>query len=158
MCERKIPYATKGSLNGSPSPCGSRFRDKYRVFLNERGYKTIEKVGETDIQELINSYADSVDLHKILEKCMLTGDTSALQIVQGVYADLTGYPADSRVAHDLMLKSRLVYEGLPSAQRALYPTFDDFMEVFANADNIKAFVDSMKAPATTSEGGEVNES
>ena len=90
---------------------------------------------------------------------MVSGDLSALQRVQGVFADITGYPPDARAAHDIILKSRLVYEGLSDSQKAMYTSFEDFMETFANEENISAFIETMNlaAPAAA-EGGENNES
>lgn len=154
----KIPFAFNGRIEGFANRSGSRFRDKMHLVFDERGRRHLEKVGETDAYQLIQSYRDSCDLHKILERCMETGDVSALQRVQGVYSDITGYPCDSRAAHDLMVKSRLVYEGLSTKQKALYPTFDDFMDVFATPENIEAFIETMKPaePAAAASEGSVN--
>lgn len=157
----KIPFAFNGRSEGFACRSGSRLRDKMHLVFDERGRRHLEKVGETDAYQLIQSYRDSCDLHKILERCMETGDVSILQRVQGVYYDITGLPCDSRAAHDLMVKSKLVYEGLTAKQKALYPTFDDFMDVFATPENIEAFIETMKPAepaAASSEGSVTNES
>ena len=131
MNERKLCSAFKRDIQGSTCSSGSRFRDKFAVVFTSRGGKHLEKVGDTNQYQMIQSHRDSCDLHKILERCMSTGDLSALQKMQGVFTDLTGYPADSRAFYDVMHKAKFIYEGLDTKVKSLYPTFDSFLENFA---------------------------
>ena len=160
MNERTLRSAFERDFQGFTCSSGSRFRDKFAVVYNSRGGKHLEKVGEANQYEMIQSHRDSCDLHKILERCMSTGDLSALQRMQGVFTDLTGYPADSRAFYDVMHKAKFIYEGLDTKVKSLYPSFDAFLENFANQQNISAFLESVteKVNVTPSEGGENNES
>lgn len=143
------------------SGSGSRFVDKMSVVVDSRGNRSLEKVGETDQYEVIQSYRDSTDLKRILERVMQTGDVSLLQKAQGVYTDVTGFPCDSRVAHDLLSHAKFVYEGLDQRMKVLYSTFEDFLEAFATQENIELFAKNaqgLNPGEVQSEGGEVSES
>ena len=147
MRERTVYNGLQKVPSVKPGNPGSRFRDKMQLCYDPHGGRHLEKVGETDVYSLIQSYAEQVDLQKILERCMQTGDVSVLQRCQGVFTDTTGLPTDSRAAHDLIAHSRFVYEGLSAAQKIKYPTFDDFMEAFATPENIKVLVGDLTPSA-----------
>lgn len=130
---------------GRSTPTGSRIADKMSVICGECGERYLEKTGETDLYAYIQSFREEVDLKKIIERCMISGDMSMLQRVQGVYCDVTGLPADARTAHDILNHSRQVYESLDQKVKARYKGFDEFLEAFANEENLKKFID-LNAP------------
>lgn len=119
---------------------GSRFRDKIACVRDERGLKVLKKVGEVDVQEMINSHREACDLQKILERCMANGTADQLAFVQRGITDYTGLPSDPRKVQDLLRDCRFVYEGLSVQQKIHYPTFDDFLEAFSTQQNISQFV------------------
>lgn len=130
----KRPFENSESVY---TPCGSRIHDKMQLVHLDAGGYALEKVGETDLQALIDSYAESCDLQKILERCMVTGDVSVLQKVQGVFADMSNMPLDLRAAHDLLNHSRLFYESLSKEQKARYTSFEDFLESSLDPEAVK---------------------
>lgn len=159
MRERKVYNGLQDSPDVKSGRCGSRFRDKMCPVVGKRGGRHLEKVGETDQYAIIQSYKDSVDLQKMIERCMSTGDVSILQKAQGIFTDISGLPCDARAAHDLVAKSRLVFEVLTPQQKIKYPTFDDFLEAFASQDSIMKFISDSAAPdSAVPEGGENIES
>lgn len=140
MRERKIPYQVDGYHERFYACSGSRYRDKNAVVFDERGNKTVKKVGEVDAYQMIQSFREACDLKKILERCMADGTADQLAMIQRQCFDITGLPADARAAHDLIKDCRFVYEGLSPKQKFLYPTFDDFLQAFSNQHNIAQFV------------------
>ena len=72
------------------APVGSGLRPVYKK-VTEDGHAVLKKVGETDQQALINSYADECDVNRIVARCA-AGDYSALARVQGLYTDISGMP------------------------------------------------------------------
>lgn len=157
MSERKLFERIAPSSERKSCCSGSRFSDKMHLVYDERGRKHLEKVGETDNYALIQSYRDSCDLSKILQKCLDTGDASLLQRAQGVFSDLTGMPTDLRQAQQILTKARVEYEGLNLKVKALYPTFESFLEAFSTKENLQQYYSAV-TPETPSEGGSVNES
>lgn len=143
------PYEFSNSRRSSP--VGSRIADKMSVVCGDRGNRYLKKTGETNLYDYIQSFKDEVDLNKIIDRCMMTGDVSLLQRVQGVYLDVTGMPTDNRTAQDILNHSRQIYESLDSKVKAHYNGFEDFLEAFANEDNFKKFVGLVNPVETVTE-------
>lgn len=148
--ERIIRHAYDEYNQRCTTPAGRRIADKMSVICGNSGERYLEKTGETDLYSYIQSFREEVDLKKIIERCMISGDISMLQRVQGVYMDVTGMPADTRTAHDILNHSRQVYESLDSKVKAHYQGFDDFLEAFANEENFKKFIDLAQMSDTSS--------
>lgn len=73
---------------------GSRFVEIYHPVIDkETGHYELEvdPMQTKDIYEEIQSYKDSCDIHKIVERYR-AGDVDVLQRVQGMYGDLTVVP------------------------------------------------------------------
>lgn len=102
---------------------GRRTRDQMSVVDDGPRGKHLEKVGETDQYQVIQSFRDEVDIKKIVERCVASGDMSLLQRVQGVYTDTTGLPKDLMSMENL----RLQVEGLYDAQSAEYKAQHDLL-------------------------------
>lgn len=138
-------------------PSGSRYADKMQLVSCPEGGEALEKVGETDLQELINSYAESCDLHKILERCMQTGDYSILAKTQGVFADISTLAGDLRAMHDTMNHAKLFYETLTNAQKARFTSFEDFL---VSSFDLNKFIEKLNpsVQSSTEKAGVNNES
>lgn len=163
MSERGIYTALERDFPRQFSPTGCRFRDKISVARDKDGNRYLEKTGQTDAQELINSHRDGCDVRSILERCMVTGDLSPLQKMQGTYGDTTAFRNDPQFMHAVMARARTTFEGLSPSVKAHYSTFEDFLEAFATPENMKVFSDKINkifdTPASADPvGGEVNES
>lgn len=63
-------------------------------WLNETSEPKIIKTGKINIQEKIDSYADDVDIYKILARVAASGDDSILCEAQGVYGDFSAVPTN----------------------------------------------------------------
>lgn len=61
----------------------------------------------------IAKQAKGTDLKSLVLQCARTGDFSPLDAHPGVYADITGYPEDTIVAHNNIIKGQEVLESLP---------------------------------------------
>lgn len=165
MSVRKFSKPYDGLRQRCFSGVGSRFADKMCAVVDSRGNRHLEKVGETDIYQLIQSFRDSTDLQRILERVMQSGDVSLLQKAQGIYADITGLPCEPRVAHDLLNHAKFAYESLDQRMKVMYSSFDDFLEAFATKENFELFAKNAQSlnpnitnGTTVPEGGAINES
>lgn len=61
-------------------------------WLNETSFPKIVQTGVVDVQEKIQSYAEDVDIYKILERFAYSGDTTLINRSQGVYTDVSNIP------------------------------------------------------------------
>lgn len=136
---------------------GRRCRDQMCVVDDGPNGKHLEKVGETDQYQVIQSFRDEVDIKKIVERCAASGDMSMLQRVQGVYTDTSGLPKDLMSMENL----RLHVEGLYDAQSADYKAQHDLLtfveETLSQALNAPVGGSTPVSGDPNSEGGELNE-
>lgn len=97
-------------------------------------YELIES-GREDLYASIQSHADSVDIHVILDR-YARGDVGALSRVQGVYADVTGVPGTYAEMLNLVVAGEAQFNSLPLETRAKFDhsyakwiaAMDDFQE------------------------------
>lgn len=113
--------------NQSYCPCGSGERDRYVKDLSEIPPR-LKKVGTTNQQALIQSYADECDVNRIVARYE-AGDISVLGRVQGIYADVTGYPDNSIEALNLGNTVKSLWDNLSLEEQAKYGS----QEAFVNA-------------------------
>lgn len=118
-------------VHRSPSrrPCGSgeRKRPIYQRQCETGKEATLVKVGESDLQDFIQSFADECDVSRIVQR-YANGDSSVLQRVQGVYCDVVGVPTDLTTAFQTVSAARAYYETLPEAARRDFGSLGKFLD------------------------------
>ena len=75
------------------SPSGSKYLDKYALQVDKKtGYEFLAKTGEvTDVYARIQADYPSTDINILMERFAL-GETEAINIKDGFYADVTDMP------------------------------------------------------------------
>lgn len=118
-------------VHRSPSrrPCGSgeRKRPIYQRQCEAGKEAALVKVGESDLQDYIQSFADECDVSRIVQR-YANGDTSVLQRLQGVYCDVAGIPTDLTTAFQTVSAARAYYETLPEAARREFGSLGKFLD------------------------------
>ena len=107
-----------------PCPSGSPLKDEFQL-VTEGNNMTLKKVGTINIQKKIESYRDSVDLGKMIERYK-RGDTSALNRGNGgFYADVSDMSSDlaeqienQRVAAEYIVQAQNAAETKEKADKA----------------------------------------
>lgn len=110
-----------------PSPTGERKRPIYQRKCEVGKAATLVKVGETDLQDYIQSFADECDVNRIVQR-YANGDATVLQRVQGVYTDIAGVPTDLTTAFETVSAARAYYESLPEAARREFGSLGKFLD------------------------------
>lgn len=67
-------------------------KDENGEWLNDSSFPKIVQTGYIDVQEKIQSYADDVDIYKILERFAYSGDTTLINRSHGIYTDVSDIP------------------------------------------------------------------
>lgn len=112
-----------------PCPTGERKRPIFQRKCEVGKAPTLVKVGETDIQDYIQSFADECDVNRIVER-YINGDASVLQRMQGVYSDVAGVPTDLTTAFETVSAARAYYDSLPDAARREFGSLGKFLDSF----------------------------
>lgn len=112
----RTQYSSMKTVFSNP---GKRMKVVYELKVNERGKRGIEKVGETDLQQAIDSEFPSVDLNMVLKR-LENGDTDALEKVKGFYADVAALPVDMRSIMEMNEQASKIFNEMPDSYRKLY--------------------------------------
>lgn len=99
---------------------GSRMENEYKVVKDDDGDTVLKKVGEYCLYDQIQSYKDSCDLNKIIEKFKITGDPSLLMQKQTFYADVTEYPKSYAEMLQTYQAAKEFFYSLPVDDRAKF--------------------------------------
>lgn len=125
------------------SRAGDRIQPEYVMVIKEDGTKTLEKSGCTDVQALINSHKDSVDINLIMAR-VKNGETDLLERAKGFYADVTELPCNLQDAMNLGLQGERFFDSLPPEIRE---NFSSAVDMINNPERLfKAIEDMSKVP------------
>lgn len=124
------------SRSRRPCDSGDRKRPIYQRHCESGKESKLVKVGESDLQDYIQSFADECDVTRIVQR-YANGDTTVLQRVQGVYTDVSGVPSDLTTAFQTVSAARAYYEQLPEAARREFGSLGKFLDsiVTLSTDN-----------------------
>lgn len=126
---------------------GKRFKDEFQLRIVD-GIEELVKVGETDFYEYIQSHKDSVDIHKILERCALIDDYSMLNKMPTTFMDTTGMPSNLMEAYQQIQDAKNFFDQMPVSIKEKYDNnanafiMDIGSKNFMN--NVSEFLDTIK--------------
>lgn len=126
---------------------GNRMKDEMQLRVVD-GYEKLVKVGESDLYEEIQSHRDSVDINKILERCLNTGDFSVLNVMPSRFMDTTSMPKTLAEAHSMIKDAENYFNKLPVEIKNQYN--NSFVEFVSDLGTnhfenvVKSFVESTK--------------
>lgn len=93
-----------------PAPTGAATEPELMLNIDGCGY--LEQVGERRSYELIQSYKQESDINYLVQRYM-SGDTSVLHRVQGLYTDITDAPESLIEAQERIKTAERIYNTLP---------------------------------------------
>jgi hypothetical protein len=109
-----------------PNNPGNRFEPEYKERYDDRGQPYLEKVGEVDTYEKIQSYKDECDVMAILSR-YAAGDESVLA-KPGWYIDTSRLPKTYTEYMNMMNEKREEFNQLPlSIRQAFGMNFENWM-------------------------------
>lgn len=93
-------------VNGNP------IKTEFALRLVDGNYKLV-RVGSSSLYDSIQSHADSVDIHKILERCALANDYSVLNRMPAEFMDVTNMPKTLAEAHAMIQDAKNYFDKMP---------------------------------------------
>lgn len=140
-----------------PSKSGEKLVDEFKLTYNDDGTQEVIVCGKRDIYAEIQSHADSVDIHKIIEMCIVTGNEEPLYKTKGFYGDLVGMPKTYAEALQKAAEAEHLWSQLPTDVKE---KFDNSVEKFFATAFSKEWIEKIgikeDEPKIESEG-DVNE-
>lgn len=132
---------------------GSGIKTEYQLRIDKDTKEEIlEPVGKTSLYDYIQSHADSVDIHKILERCALLDDYSYLNRMPAQFMDLTEMPENLAEAHAMIQDAKNMFDRMPTSVKESY--HNNFVEFISGIGSEKfykvvgEYVDSIKKPVS----------
>lgn len=92
---------------------GDPVKITYTPQLDEHGHLELLATGKEDWYGYIQSHAESVDIHLILDRFARTGDESLFSRIQGVYGDFTTVPTSYMDLLNTVIKGEQYFDSLP---------------------------------------------
>lgn len=105
-------------------------KQNYEVVVLPDGSFNLIESDKTDLQEYIDSFAESVSIEHIMAMCA-AGDTSVLSKTQGAYLDTTVMPKTYRDMLDTVINGRAKFDALPVDVKQKFD--NDFQKWFSDA-------------------------
>ena len=106
---------------------GSPIKVVYGGKYDANGRVVLEKKGEENLYDYIQSFRDSVDLNVILAR-FSNGDVEALNKAQGFYADVTDFPKNMADALNRINQAEEMFKSLPLEIRQKFDcSFEQFL-------------------------------
>lgn len=119
------PYEDEKPL-ALPNEPGNRFEPEYKERYDDRGQPYLEKVGEVDTYEKIQSYKDECDVMAILSR-YAAGDESVLA-KPGWYIDTSKLPQTYTEYMNMMNEKKEQFNKLPlNVRQAFGMNFENWM-------------------------------
>lgn len=123
-----------------PANSGERFKALYTPVFDKDGNFELQVSGKEDLYAFIQSHAESVDIHVILER-FARGDVSALSKVQGTYGDFTTVPKTYAELLNSVIQGEQYFLSLPVEVRAKFD--HDFHKWMISMDNMPDWLSKM---------------
>lgn len=120
---------------------GSPIKTLYGPVFDKDGVMSLQETGKHNLYAEIQSHADSVDIHVLLQQYAQDGDEGIFSRLQGAYGDFTQMPKTFAEALNVMLAAEQYFNGLPVETRAQF------------GHSFQQFIASMDAPDWTSRMG-----
>lgn len=114
------------------TPAGDPIVPEYIGRYDENGILVLDKIGEHNLYDEIQSHAESVDLNNIIRRYE-NGEVDVLARAQGVFADITQAPKTYAEMLNLLRCAEEIFDQLPSDIRA---QFDNSFEKFFAQDGM----------------------
>lgn len=114
---------------------GDPVKTIYSPVFDDEGNFDLQPSGEEDLYAYIQSHAESVDIHVILER-FARGDVTALSKVQGTYGDFTTIPKTYAELLNSVIQGEQQFMSLPVETRAKFGhDFRKWMAAMDDMDN-----------------------
>lgn len=126
---------------------GSPVKIEYQLRVVDNQMQLVE-TGKSDLYGYIQSHADSVDIHKILERCALLDDYSLLNRMPAQFMDVTAMPTNLAEAYSQVKDAQNFFDRMPTDIKEKYN--NNFIEFIADigsekfSKNVSEFLDSIK--------------
>lgn len=123
--------------NKRSSVTGSAYQIEYQLVIDDDGHEKLKPNGMTNLHDEIQSHRASVDINLIIER-FTAGDDSALNAMNGFYADITELPKDLMNLMNMNLEGERLFNQMPTEVKDVFG--NSYLQFLAHPEELKRFV------------------
>lgn len=123
---------------------GRGMQKKYRMTIDLNGHKYLEEDGEVNLYEKIQESLEETKIENIVRRAV-GGDTQALNVMHGVYADVTNAPRTFAEMQQAVITATEEFRKLPVEIRE---KFGHSVEQFVAEYGTSGWLEKLKVPET----------
>lgn len=113
---------------------GNPIKDVYEARYDKDGVLDLHVSGQEDLYGYIQSHADSVDIHVLLER-FVNGETDVLSRAQGFYMDASDLPKTYSEVLNSVIAGEQAFNSLPAEVKQRFGnSFSQWMSSFDSPD------------------------
>lgn len=151
--EWRNKYDSTESFETEP---GSPLEPVYTPIINkETGAIDLEQTGVKNLYDEIQSHAESVDIDKIIERYMMTGDESILNKRIGSYIDVSDMPRNYTELLQRLVVAEREFDSMPEDIRRNYNSIEEYVNDIGSPKWIA--LHTKEESKKESEGGKLDE-
>lgn len=139
----KIPFTPRDRHFGNP---GRRVKDKNTLIHDERGNMKLQKVGEVDVYDLIQSYAPECDIEYLVSR-FERGDVECLNRRCGFYGDISNAPTNPAEYRNSLIAAQGAFEKNEELCKKYNGDFGKFLEDHQTLDAVNVLLGISKKTA-----------
>lgn len=132
----RTPNSTRERAYG---PIGCRIKDKNTLVFDDRGNMKLEKVGEIDTYDLIQSYGPECDIEYLVKR-FERGDVECLNRRQGFYGDISTAPTNPADYRNSVIRMQGVFEADEKLFEKYHGDFGKFLEDHQTFDAVSSLL------------------
>lgn len=127
----RTQYSPRQRLYANP---GSPIHKIYGGHYDDKGRVILEETGTENIYDIIQSHAESTDIHVLMSRYQ-NGDPTALSAAQGFFGDVLDFPKTYAEALNHMNEMESQFMQLPLATREKFNcSFQEFLAASGEPD------------------------
>lgn len=92
---------------------GSKVKKTYKMKIDKFGKKYLECTGEDDLDGFIQSFHDSTEVHKLIERYNMIGDATIFNKAQTSFGDFTAMPENLADVYAKVVEATEFFKELP---------------------------------------------
>lgn len=121
------------------APIGAKIEYRHRAKMKTDGKRVLIKDQEYPIYEIIQAHREETEIERIVKRAT-EGDISALNAMNGVYADITDAPRSLAEAQALIIDAKNEFEKMPTE---IKEKFNNNSEEYVAEMGSKIWMDKM---------------
>lgn len=125
---------------------GSKFEPEYAPYYDENGVLELCEIGQKNIYNEIQSYADECDINILIQRYM-AGEIDVFERVKGFYADVSDMPKTYQELLNTNIRAEKFFDSLPvETKKKFNNSYSEFLCSMDKPEFMEIFIQNNEKP------------